>query len=295
MDLGVWACPMCLGRLEHSDGALRCGRGHTYAVRHSLPFLVRPEDEGLIADAASYAAGWKRGVWAPPSDGLRELPYGTRAPMKSFWEPRARSLETLLQVLGPPNGRIVIDAGAGTGWLSHRLARAGFRCFATDASGDSEVGLGAARAFDGTSSAFERAIASLSWWPLRDSCADIAVCNASLHYLADIMPALKEARRVLRIGGRLFVMNSPVHRDAESARRAAAHFRGRLEALGVRGRLLAEHRHFVSSDLERGLRRIFPDVRRHEPAFGVRFRLVRAVKGIALGMDLASFPVYEAS
>ncbi len=285
---------MCLGRFLPSAGDLRCEHGHAFPIRDGLPSLLPPEEQGLIGDATTYAAAWKRTKWAPPPDGLRQLPYGTRGRARSFWEPKARSLEALLRILGPSNGRIVIDAGAGTGWLSHRLAGEGFRCFAIDGTPDADVGLGAARAFDDPSPQFERALGSLSRWPFRSASADIAVCNASLHYLADPMAALVEARRVLRPGGRLFVMNSPVHRDARSAMRAEAAFRARLDALGLRGRLFEDHRHFVASVLERDLRQVFPQVHRHEPRFGVRFRLVRVIKGIGLRMNLAAFPIYEA-
>jgi ubiquinone/menaquinone biosynthesis C-methylase UbiE len=174
------------------------------------------------------------------------------------------------------------------------LTRAGFRCFATDLSGDPVVGLGAAKAFDGEAHAFERAVASLTRWPFRDEAADVAVCNASLHYLREIAPALREAHRVLRPGGALFILNSPVHRDPGSASKAAKGFRDTLRALGAHGALVDGHRHFIVEDLERELRSVYSAVRRHEAAVGMRFRLVRLLKRIALRTELASFPIYEA-
>lgn len=256
--------------------------------------LLVPEEAHYLADAESYAASWRRGPWAPPPESLKSLPYGTRGELKPFWKPKAKSFEALVRLLGPGEGRIVIDAGAGTGWLSHQLSRQRFSCFATDVSGDPVVGLGAAEAFDRTAHGFERAIASLSRWPIGNQAAHVAVCNASLHYLSDITAVLNEARRVLRPEGRLFIMNSPVHRDARSARKAAMEFRNSLRGLGARGALVDDHRHFVAADLESELRSVFREVRRHDPAFGPWFRLVRAMKGLVLRMELASFPIYEA-
>lgn len=265
-----------------------------FPLREGLPRLLRPEETSLAADAASYALSWRSTSWAPPPESLANLPYWTKGKAKAFWEPKARSLELLLQVLGPPAGRIVFDAGAGTGWLSHRLAERGFRCFATDASDDARIGLGAAVAFDRMGHGFERAIASLARWPIRDGSVDVAVCNASLHYVEDVGTALGEARRTLRPGGRLFVLNSPVHRDDRSARRASEVFQESMRALGAKGVLVDHHRHFVAQELERHLQVHFAEVRRLEPAYGARFRVVRALKGFVLRMELASFPMYEA-
>src|SRR3990172_3784046 len=153
MDLDVWACPVCLSRLEETPEGLRCtpeGRG--FGRRGYLPVLLRAEDEALLQDADRYAAAWRREAWTPTPEELVGLPYIGR----SQWKQKARSLEALLSILGPPNGRTVADVGAGTGWLSHRLTEAGFRCFATDVSSDSAVGLGAAKAFDGRRRGVER-------------------------------------------------------------------------------------------------------------------------------------------
>ncbi len=289
MDLETWACPVCLGRLE-DDGRVCTAEGRTFPLRDGLPVLLRPEDEGLLKDADAYAAVWRRDELAPPRDAILELPYIA----SPFWQPKARSLEELLRILGPAQGRRVADAGAGTGWLSYRLTEAGFRCYATDLTADAVVGLGAARAYDSTRNTFERGIASLTRWPFRDSSVDVAVCNASLHYLDDAGPAIKEARRVLSRDGLFVVMNEPVHRDPASAERAAADFRERLRGLGGRGHFVDGYRHFVASDLERALRSVFRDVTRHDPRYGAGFRLSRSAKQAVLRMELASFPIYIA-
>jgi len=285
---------MCLGSLEENPTGFRCvAEGHAFPSTANLPVFLRPGEESILTDAEAYAAAWKLSGFAPPPDKLRDLPHagGTG---RRIWAQKARSLEALLRLLGPGQGRKVVDAGAGTGWLSYRLTEAGFRCYATDVSADPEVGLRASAAYDQTPHAFERAIATLSRWPVRNDSVDVAVCNASLHYLADIRPALEEAARVLHHDGSFVLMNSPVHADPTAAVRASAEFIYRLRAPGGPARLLENHHHFVTADLERELRSVFAEVRRHEPAYGAKFRLVRALKGFALRMELASFPIYEA-
>src|SRR5204863_465983 len=220
---------------------------------------------------------------APPKGSALDLPF-VRSP---YWRPKARSLQVLLEILGPANGRRAADMGAGTGWLSYRLSEAGFRSYATDIVADADVGLGAAQAFDRTSHRFERAIASLSRWPFRTGSIDVGVCNASLHYMADPAVAISEAARVLTPTGSLVVMNDPVHFDRGSADRASHDFKDRMRAAGGSGGLVDGHRHFVASELEADLRKEFPRVSRHDPDFGARFRISRALKSIVLRLELA--------
>jgi SAM-dependent methyltransferase len=263
---------------------------HLFPSRDGLPIFLRTEDEALLRDAEAYAAAWNRDALAPPKGLALELPFVA----SPYWRPKARSLQALLEILGPANGRRVADMGAGTGWLSYRLSEAGFRCYATDIVADGDVGLGAAQAYDRTGHQFERAVASLSRWPFRAGSMDIAVCNASLHYLASPRVAIAEAARVLTHTGSLVVMNDPVHADRRSAERASHDFKDRMRAGGGSGRLLDEHRHFVASELEADLRSKFPKVSRHDPDFGTAFRISRALKSLLLRMELASFPIYVA-
>ena len=292
MNLDVWVCPVCLSPLIPMGEGLRCSAdGRTFPIREGLPVLLQPEEEPLLKDAEYFAAAWKRTTWAPMPHVLSRLPYIRGG----AWKQKARSLDALLALLGPASGRVVVDVGAGSAWLSYRLTRAGFVCYATDISGDNAVGLGAAKAYDSTPFRFERAIATLTRWPLQDACVDIAICNATLHYLRDIRPAVAEAARVLRPGGTFIVMNEPVHRDRRSAERASNDFKERLAASGGKGRMMRDHHHFVASDLETVLHATFRTVRRHDPKYGLGFRATRRLKSFALRMELASFPIYVAT
>ena len=291
MELDIWACPVCYSELTERGAEISCrSEGRSYRRIDRLPVLVRPEQESLLRDAERLSFAWKRTKWAVPRKEILQLPCVRRA----GWKQKARSFRALQAILGSPNRRVVLDVGAGTGWLSHRLAEIGFRCFATDISLDPDVGLGASTQFDETSGPFEGAIATLDRWPVRSGTIDIALCNASLHYLADIRGAIAEAARVLRTEGMFVIMNSPVHEDSISAHRASLNFQKRLRRLGGDGQLVEHHQHFVGSELESHLREFFAKIVRHEPLPGWWFATSRTVKGAIVGMELASFPIYEA-
>ena len=105
----------------------------------------------------------------------------------------------------------VLDLGAGCGWMSYRLTQRGHRPVAVDILTDGRDGLGAARHYP----PFPRFEAEFDRLPFADASFDAAVFNASLHYSADYSKTLAEARRCVRAGGRIIVLETPVYRKRE--------------------------------------------------------------------------------
>lgn len=295
MDLEVWACPACRSSLTVDGDRLHCPReGLAFERRGDLHVLIAPDDRPLLLEADGYVAAWTHLGWIPPIDRLPDLPFIQDRPYRGIWRQKSRAFENLLEVLGPAQQRRVADVGAGTGWLSYRLAQRGFRCYATDIVDDERIGLGALPRYAVSPKLIERALASLRHWPFHDESLDVAICNASLHYLADVEPAVAEAQRVLKRGGVFVIMNEPIHADATSAESASSSFRSRLRRLGGTGALVDGYSHLVASELEGVLRPRFRSVTKHTPRYGYPFRASRWAKGLVLRMELASFPLYEA-
>jgi ArsR family transcriptional regulator len=120
------------------------------------------------------------------------------------WAAWSRALGELLPPLD------VADLGSGEGYLTIEAARWARRVIAVDRS--PEV---LARARD---LARRRRVTNVTWkkgdierLPLADASVDVALLSQALHHAKDPARALREARRILRPGGRLLVLDLREH------------------------------------------------------------------------------------
>jgi ArsR family transcriptional regulator len=151
----------------------------------------RDEAQRFFAGAA--------GAW----DELRAKVYG-----------RAFGKEALLALL-PPRWTVA-DLGCGTGALAAELAPHVRRVVAVD---QSAAMLRAARRRLGDLENVELHEADLAALPLDSGRCDAALLVLVLAYLDDPVPALREAARILRPGGRLVVLDAARHADPALRRR----------------------------------------------------------------------------
>jgi len=153
---------------------------------------------------------------------LHALPFLNSGPLAKQWAVRARSFTAFVSRIVEPLARTIdrplrlLDLGAGNGWLAWRMAQAGVECVAVDIRDDAVDGLGAAASYaDETPT---RVLASFDALPFRAPTFDLVVFNASLHYALDLELVLREARRCVRDGGRIVILDSPFYgRDADGA------------------------------------------------------------------------------
>ena len=180
---------------------------HAAAARFRSAYAAQRAAEGRRLDRAQ----------------LHTVPYLTSGPLVRQWQVRARTYDTFVRrVLLPDIARLtrplrLLDLGAGNGWLSHRAALAGCDATSVDIRDDDVDGLGAAKGFlDAVSPHFWRVAGSFEALPIASAAYDMVVFNASLHYATDLALVLQQARRVLRPGGRLVILDSPFYRRAEA-------------------------------------------------------------------------------
>jgi len=230
VGLDTWSCPADARQFACVDGIWRFlppDRAAAFA-----PFL---RDYTTIRDAEGYGydqpARYRRLPAVDPAD---PLAWQWRMRAASFASLRRRVIarqEAQRNAKNTPffvslrvpsraiEGLRVLDLGAGVGWLSHQLARLGHLPCAIDLNLDPRDGLGAARHYGGDWPCIH---AEFDRLPLADQQADIVIYNASLHYSAEYRATLTEALRVLRPGGQIAIMDSPIYRRAASGRQMIA-------------------------------------------------------------------------
>jgi ArsR family transcriptional regulator len=123
------------------------------------------------------------------------------------WMAWSRALGLLLPAVD------VADLGCGEGYLTMEAARWARRVTAIDRSA---AVLARAQAM-----AARRKVTNVTWkrgelekLPLADASVDVALLSQALHHATDPAAAVAEARRVLRPGGRLLVLDLAEHHEA---------------------------------------------------------------------------------
>jgi len=162
---------------------------HYLCVRHAENWSVNPTHLGLLP-------------YPPP---------GT--PHRAIWRRRARSFERLLALLTVRSrgGSLdILDLGAGNCWLARQLAGRGHRVEAVDINVDPLDGLAAAPT---AVFAFGRIQSPMERLPYLDAQFDVVIAAAALHYARNLAAAVTEAVRVLRPGGALILLDTPIYRD----------------------------------------------------------------------------------
>src|SRR6516162_6533428 len=119
-----------------------------------------------------------------------------------------QGLAHLLLTLVPPID--VADLGAGEGMLSQLLARRARKVIAVDNS-ERMVEVGTQLAKDHGFTNLEYRLCDLEDPPIGESSIDLAIFSQSLHHANSPQKALATARRLLRSGGRLVVVDLLAH------------------------------------------------------------------------------------
>jgi ubiquinone/menaquinone biosynthesis C-methylase UbiE/DNA-binding transcriptional ArsR family regulator len=120
--------------------------------------------------------------------------------------------ETLLEFLPT---MVIADLGAGEGAFSLLLARRGNRVIAVDSS-EKMVELGTELAQQEGASTLEYRKGDMEGVPIADASVDLALFSQSLHHAIHPERAMAEARRILKPGGRVAVLDLVKHRFEEA-------------------------------------------------------------------------------
>jgi len=219
--------------LTERDGQLVAAAHAFDEASQGIWDLTRPERRpALDRFAADYAAVRSAESREMTPDEVQSLPSVRPGhPLAAMWHERAASYARFRTELGSLAAGDMVDIGAGCGWLAANLTRDEWRAAAVDVTVHGGDGLAAAK--------FHRlnillARAEMEALPFASQSVDLAVLNASLHYATNVVDALHEATRIVRPGGHIAVLDSPVFADPSAGAQMVAEFANQAEcSLGV--------------------------------------------------------------
>lgn len=199
-DVAAAACPASWPETDGIGRFLAAEREEHFAALLRDDTAIRHAEGRATDDPAHYRA-------------LPDVP--AAHPLHDQWRMRGISWRAVRRHVLTHRPLRVLDVGAGVGWLANRFTELGHQAVALDLSVDEHDGLGAARHFERH---FPCRQAEMDALPVADASVDLVVFNASLHYSTDLAVTMTEALRVLAAGGRIVVMDSPIHRhEADGA------------------------------------------------------------------------------
>ena len=216
-------CPRCRVAIQGLD-CLLCGLQMLVhdGIVHALPPERSTHYEKFMADYERIRASEGRG--SEDDDFYLNLPYKDLTGRNSKqWHIRARSHDYLMKHVltdHPHTRKRILDLGAGNGWLSFRLALAGYSPFAVDLLANDRDGLRAAAHYQKLlPELFPRFQAEIASLPFQNEQFDVAIFNASFHYSENYAITLQEAFRCIRHGGMVIISDTPWYSREESGQK----------------------------------------------------------------------------
>ena len=217
-----FACPTCGSSMLQEDGTSQiCQDGdHRFRKVDGIWRFLPEEREKTLARFVGEYETVRRAEGRGSQDPAfyRQLPATDPSYRRAGeWLERAHSFRVLLNHVLDPLGEStplqIVDVGAGNGWLSYQMARRGHCAVAIDLSLSEEDGLGAHVHYD---AAFTSIQAEFDNMPLMDGQADLVLFNASFHYSEGALKTAAEAWRIVRSGGRMILIDTPIYHDRKS-------------------------------------------------------------------------------
>jgi SAM-dependent methyltransferase len=281
-------CPACQTQMPDIDNRApaqseckRCGFviSEVEGILRALTSETKTRIEPFIRDYEVVRA--KEGWGSQTAEYYFALPFKDLTSRHNWiWRIRARTMlymqKHLLPKLDRPSSDCrVLDIGAGNGWLSYRLSKAGYLPVAVDLLVSEVDGLGAAKHyFADLPMSFPRFQADMDHLPFDSGQFDVAIFNASFHYSCNYERTLQEVLRCLRRPGIVVIADSPFYSRQESGEQMLEERRGIFERqFGVRSDNIQSREYLTPKILDQLSERLGIQWNVSKPWYGLRWAM----------------------
>jgi len=189
---------------------------------------------------------------------------------------------------------LVLDLGAGNGWMSYRLAQMGFRAVALDLLVNDQDGLGAANHFRGyLTKIFPRFQAESTRLPFASAQFDAIIFNASFHYAENYATTLREAMRCLKDNGMVIIADTPWYSKPASGERMLVERRTAfLHRFGTASDSIPSLEYLTDERLSELEEEFGFRWERHMPFYGIRWAMRPAIARLRGRREPSRFRIY---
>lgn len=205
--------------------------GHTFPrTSDGIPNLLPPAFVARLGAIARYRDHVRARL--PIITDYDGLPYNL-ADAHFEWRARAQSADMVLRYVKTHRPATILEIGGWNGWLTHHLARYA-HVLSVDFFADDVDGLGAMRHYQTRWERLQMDITDLS---ILADVFDMVVINNGIHFLPDPIDTIRQAQRLVGVGGVLMVLELPFYRDPRQRIRQVQQLEAEFRAVGGSGSL----------------------------------------------------------
>lgn len=293
-------CPACSEEVDYnkqlSEKSATCLCGNQIDINYFIPDFLTPDrrkyfDKFLKSYLSIRHLEGRAELTVKEYNNLPYVEAGT--PLAWQWYIRAKSYEALKKLLLRmiPEGAKILDLGAGNGWLCNRLNKLGYDSLAVDVNIDEFDGLRAIQTYGAHLPSIRCEFDNL---PVENNTVDAVIFNASFHYVANAAATLSNIMRIIKPGGFLIIMDSPVYKARSSGDEMIATLHDDFEKkYGDRSDHLNQIGFLTHTEIDRLADQFSLKMKKYKIGYGIKWALRPWIAKIKGKREPAKFALYS--